>query len=110
MPPCPSLATVFSDAGSPDSSRGSNRSAAVAFEYAPHVGRPRMAVRPTRAGAASAVTQVAANERESMERWNTLPEVTAVNELGPIKPGGTVLLSAQGAVMAQMRQFRLLTH
>ena len=34
---------------SPDSSRGSSRSAAVAFEYAPHVGRPRTAVRPMRA-------------------------------------------------------------
>lgn len=57
----------------------------------------RLAVRPTRAGAASAVTQVAENERASMERWNTLPEVTSVNQLGPIKPGATVLLSAQGS-------------
>src|SRR5690606_25017649 len=56
----------------------------------------RLAVRPTRAGAASAVTQVAGDERASLERWNTLPEVTAVNQLGPVKPGATVLLSAEG--------------
>ena len=53
----------------------------------------RMNVRPTRAGAASAVTQVATTETASMERWNTMPVVTAVNRLSAIKPGATVLLS-----------------
>ncbi len=56
----------------------------------------RLAVRPTRAGEASAVTQVAGNERASIERWTTLPDVTAVNQLGAVKPGATVLLSAEG--------------
>jgi hypothetical protein len=54
-------------------------------------------VRPTRAGAASAVTQVAATEAESLERWNTLPVVTAVNRLDAVKPGATVFLSAPDA-------------
>jgi len=53
----------------------------------------RLNVRPTRAGAASAVTQVAPTETASMERWNTMPVVTAVNRLSSIKPGATVLLS-----------------
>jgi uncharacterized membrane protein len=58
----------------------------------------RLNVRPTRAGAASAVTQVAPTEAASMERWNTMPVVTAVNRLAAIKPGATVLLSgADGA-------------
>ncbi len=55
----------------------------------------RLQVRPTRAGAASAVTQVAGTEAASVERWNTLPQVTAVNRLDRVKPGATVLLSAQ---------------
>lgn len=55
----------------------------------------RLQVRPTRAGAASAVTQVAGTEGASVERWNTLPQVTAVNRLDRVKPGATVLLSAQ---------------
>lgn len=58
----------------------------------------RLNVKPTRAGAASAVTQVATTEAASMERWNTMPVVTAVNRLSAIKPGATVLLSgADGA-------------
>jgi len=57
----------------------------------------RLAVKPTRAGAASAVTQVAGTEAASVERWSTLPGVTAVNRLDAIKPGATVLLSAPDA-------------
>jgi uncharacterized membrane protein len=53
----------------------------------------RLNVKPTRAGAASAVTQVAPTESASSERWNTMPVVTAVNRLAAIKPGATVLLS-----------------
>jgi uncharacterized membrane protein len=55
----------------------------------------RLQVRPTRAGSASAVTQIAGNEADSIERWTTLPSVTAVNRLGEVKPGATVLLSAE---------------
>lgn len=54
----------------------------------------RLQVQPTRAGAGMAVTQVAGTEAASVERWNTLPVVTAVNRLDAVKPGATVLLSA----------------
>ncbi len=54
----------------------------------------RLQVKPTRAGSATAVTQVAGTEAASAERWNTLPGVTAVNRIDAVKPGATVLLSA----------------
>jgi uncharacterized membrane protein len=53
----------------------------------------RLSVKPTRAGLATAVTQLGANEQASSERWNTLPGVTAVNRIDAIKPGATVLLN-----------------
>jgi uncharacterized membrane protein len=52
----------------------------------------RLTIKPTRAGAATAVTQLGANEQASAERWNTLPVVTAVNRVDAVKPGATVLL------------------
>jgi hypothetical protein len=51
-----------------------------------------LTVKPTRAGAATAVTQLGANEEASAERWNTLPGITAVNRIDEVKPGATVLL------------------
>ncbi len=57
----------------------------------------RLNVRPTRAGSASAVTQVAPTEAASAERWDTMPEVTAVNRLSAVKPGATVLLAGADA-------------
>ncbi len=53
----------------------------------------RVNVKPTRAGLATAVTQIGANEQASGERWNTLPQVTAVNRIDEVKPGATVLLT-----------------
>lgn len=53
----------------------------------------RLTVKPTRAGAADAVTQVADSEDASLAKWNTLPGVLAVNRLAGVKPGATVLLS-----------------
>jgi uncharacterized membrane protein len=53
----------------------------------------RLNVKPTRAGLATAVTQLGANEAASAERWNTLPVVTAVNRIDAVKPGATVLLT-----------------
>jgi uncharacterized membrane protein len=53
----------------------------------------RLKVHPTRAGAAHAVTQLAATEQASAARWNTMPALSSVNALGAIKPGATVLLS-----------------
>jgi uncharacterized membrane protein len=52
----------------------------------------RVSIKPTRAGAATAVTQLGATEEASTERWNTLPAVTAVNRVDAVKPGATVLL------------------
>jgi uncharacterized membrane protein len=53
----------------------------------------RLKIKPTRAGYATAVTQIGANEEASTERWNTLPGVTAVNRIDEVKPGATVLLT-----------------
>ena len=53
----------------------------------------RLTVRPTRAGAATAVTQLAATEAASTEKWNSLPGVTSVNRVTAVKPGATVLLT-----------------
>ena len=53
----------------------------------------RLNVRPTRAGAATAVTQLGATEAASAEKWNSLPVVTTVNRVTAVKPGATVLLT-----------------
>jgi uncharacterized membrane protein len=49
--------------------------------------------RPTRAGAAHPVTQIADTEEASSRRWSELPPLTAVNPVHAAKPGATVLLS-----------------
>lgn len=53
----------------------------------------RLSVRPTRAGAAQGVTQIAENENASEEKWGILPGATSVNRVQAIKPGATVLLA-----------------
>jgi uncharacterized membrane protein len=53
----------------------------------------RLSVRPTRAGAAQGVTQIAETEKASEEKWADLPGVTTVNRVKAIKPGATILLS-----------------
>ncbi len=53
----------------------------------------RITVLPTRAGSATAVTQIGPTEAASMEKWKTLPGVTTVNRVEAIKPGATILLS-----------------
>src|SRR5262245_23483476 len=53
-----------------------------------------LAVRPTRAGATSPVTQIADTEEHSSDRWNEMPEVSSVNPIRTVKPGATVLLTA----------------
>ena len=50
-------------------------------------------VKPTRAGEAHGVTQIAINEAASAARWNDLPTLTSVNAIRAVKPGATVLLS-----------------
>jgi len=53
-----------------------------------------LAVRPTRDGASSPVTQIADTEEHSSDRWNEMPEVSTVNPIRAVKPGATVLLTA----------------
>ena len=53
----------------------------------------RIKVRPTRAGEAHAITQIAGTEAASSARWNELPVLTSVNPLRTLKPGATLLLS-----------------
>ena len=56
----------------------------------------RLTVKPTRAGAAHGVTQIAETEAASTEKWNFLgtlePKVTTLNAASTTKPGATVLL------------------
>ena len=53
-----------------------------------------VAVTPTAAGQAHAVTQVGPTPDSSAARWRTLPPLTTVNRLRGVKPGATVLLAA----------------
>ena len=53
----------------------------------------RLHVRPTRAGEAHGVTQIAATEAASTARWKDMPVLTSVNTIRAVKPGATVLLS-----------------
>jgi len=53
----------------------------------------RLHVKPTRAGEAHGVTQIAATETASTARWNDMPVLTSVNAIREVKPGATVLLT-----------------
>ena len=53
----------------------------------------QLLVRSTRAGEGHAVTQIAATEAASRDRWPELPALTTVNPIRAIKPGATALLS-----------------
>ncbi len=53
----------------------------------------RLHVKPTRAGEAHGVTQIAPTEAASLARWKDMPVVTSVNAITAVKPGATVLLS-----------------
>ena len=46
----------------------------------------------TPSGASHAVTQVAAGQAKSAERWRTLPPVTSVNRIRRVKPGAVTLI------------------
>ena len=62
-------------------------------------------VKPTRAGEAHAVTQIAPNEAGSLARWPEMPRLTTVNPVRSVKPGATVLL---GGVDDRRRDFVVL--
>ncbi len=53
----------------------------------------RLHVKPTRAGEAHGVTQIAPTEAASLARWKDLPVLTSVNAITAVKPGATVLLN-----------------
>jgi uncharacterized membrane protein len=53
----------------------------------------RLRVKPTRAGEAHGVTQIAATEAASTARWADMPGLTSVNTIRAVKPGATVLLN-----------------
>ena len=52
-----------------------------------------VSVRPTRAGALTPITQIAATDDASATRWNEMPDLSAVNLIREVKPGATVLLT-----------------
>ena len=54
-----------------------------------------LAVHPTRAGAAFPITQIGDSEASSATKWNDMPVVSTVNPVHEVKPGATVLLTAQ---------------
>ena len=64
---------------------------------------PRMAdsqlatvqVRLTAAGQVHPVTQLAATREATLARWDSLPMLTAVNQLGELRPGATLLLAGR---------------
>jgi uncharacterized membrane protein len=49
-------------------------------------------VSPTPAGAMHPATQFAATDKESLERWKSMPALTTVNRIGRAKPGAIALL------------------
>ncbi|HET7219851.1 MAG TPA: glutamine amidotransferase [Vicinamibacterales bacterium] len=53
----------------------------------------RLKVRPTRAGEGHALSQIAATEAASLNRWNDLPPLISANAIKAVKPGATVLLT-----------------
>lgn len=53
----------------------------------------RLHVKPTKAGEAHGVTQIAATEATSTARWADMPILTSVNAIREVKPGATVLLN-----------------
>jgi uncharacterized membrane protein len=53
----------------------------------------RVSVKPTRAGEAHALSQIAPTEAASLKRWSELPVLTSVNPIRAVKPGATVLLT-----------------
>ncbi len=54
-----------------------------------------LAVRPTAAGREHAALQLAPTEEAAAQRWDSLPPLTSVNRLGPLRAGATVLLTGR---------------
>ncbi|MEP6729521.1 MAG: glutamine amidotransferase [bacterium] len=54
-----------------------------------------VAVHPTSAGLAHAALQLRSTEAANVARWDSLPTLTSVNRLGPLRSGATVLLNGR---------------
>lgn len=52
-------------------------------------------ITPTPAGALHPAMQLASSEKESVEKWKTMPPLSTVNRIGAAKPGATTLLTGQ---------------
>lgn len=53
----------------------------------------KLKIRPTRAGEGHALSQIAATEAASLNRWSELPALISANGVKGVKPGATVLLT-----------------
>ncbi|MEO8449691.1 MAG: hypothetical protein ABI647_07880, partial [Gemmatimonadota bacterium] len=60
-----------------------------------------VAIRLTPAGAVHAALQLGNTDERNRARWDSLPPLTMVNELGDPKPGATVLLEGIGTATKQ---------
>jgi uncharacterized membrane protein len=68
-----------------------------------------MQVRLTSAGGAHPITRLGVTEQASSTRWQTLPQLSTANIVGPLKRGATALLTAgenNTPVLAQQRYGR----
>lgn len=54
-----------------------------------------MKVKPTRAGESHAALQLRSTLNASRQMWDSLPELTSVNNIGGLRAGATVLLAGQ---------------
>ena len=54
-----------------------------------------LAVRPTQAGRVHAALRLRGTDAASAARWDSLPPLTSVNQLGPLRSGATTLLTGR---------------
>jgi uncharacterized membrane protein len=63
----------------------------------PNAPATEVTVRPTAAGLAHAALQLRATSAASRARWDSLPPLTSVNRIGPLRAGATLLLAGRPA-------------
>jgi len=54
-----------------------------------------VSVKPTPTGANHPSVQIADGDQANLDKWASLPPLTIVNTLGPVKPGASVLLTGE---------------
>lgn len=67
-------------------------------------------ISPTPAGAMHPATQLGTSEQASLDRWKTMPSLTAVNRVGPAKPGATALLIGRDTTASGSERHVVLAH